>query len=158
MEADQLKGMAIISVSEGSRLGRVAEGLIDTAALRVGALRVEESGKSFVIPFELLKSIGSDAITVESSQVTQTDGGAFGGLVGVDNFKKLKVVDEGGNFVGTVSGVDIDTATGRLTGLTAHRGGVLGLGGTSTTISVDQVRGIGPDVLTVAVDGATAAP
>src|SRR4051794_38669118 len=156
MEADQLKGMAIISVSEGSRLGRVTESLIDTAALRVGALRVEESGKSFVIPFELLKSIGSDAITVESSQVTQTDGGAFGSLVGVGNFKKLKVVDEGGKFLGTVSGVDIDTATGRLTGLTAHRGGVLGLGGTSTTIGVDQVRGIGPDVLTVAVDGAAA--
>src|SRR3954453_2869459 len=158
MEADQLKGMAIISVSEGSRLGRVAEGLIDTAALRVGAIRVEESGKSFVIPFELLKSIGSDAITVESSQVTQTDGGAFGNLVGVSTFKKLKVVDEGGNFVGTVSGVDLDTTTGQLVGLTAHRGGVLGLGGTSTTLGVAQVRGVGPDVLTVAVGGEEEAP
>jgi sporulation protein YlmC with PRC-barrel domain len=152
MEADQLKGMAIISVSEGSRLGRVAEGLIDTAALRVGALRVTDSGKAFVIPFDLIKSIGNDAITVESSQVTQTDGGAFGGLMGLGDLKKLKVVDEGGTFLGTLSGVEIDTASGRLAGLTAHKGGMLGLGGSSTAIDVGQVRGIGPEVLTVAAE------
>jgi sporulation protein YlmC with PRC-barrel domain len=151
MEADKLKGMAIISVTEGSRLGRVADVLIDTAALRVGALRAEDSGKAFVIPFELLKNIGSDAITVESSQVTQTDGGAFGALVGLGDFKKLKVVDEGGSFLGTISGVELDVASGRLAGLTAHKGGMLGLGGTATAIEVGQVRGVGPEVLTVAV-------
>jgi sporulation protein YlmC with PRC-barrel domain len=141
--------MAIVSVAEGSRLGRVAEILIEPGALQIGAVRVEHEGQSFVIPFNLIKSIGSDAITVASSQVTQTDGGSFGTLVGLGDFKKLKVVDENGTLYGVVSSVEVDTATGAILNFAAHKGGVLGIGGTTTAMTTDRVRGIGPEVVTV---------
>jgi sporulation protein YlmC with PRC-barrel domain len=150
MDAEKLKGMAIVSVAEGSRLGRVADLLIDPAGLQVAALRIEHDGQNFVIPFNLLKNIGTDAITVESSHVTQQAGGSFGTMVGVGDFKKLKVVDEAGTLFGTLSGLELDPTTGRLVGLTAHKGGLLGLGGTTTPIDTAQVRGIGPEVLTIA--------
>ncbi len=159
MNIDKLKSMAIVSVTEGSRLGRVADVLIEPGALQIGAVKVEHEGQSFVIPFNLIKSIGSDAITVASSQVTQTDGGSFGTLVGLGDFKKLKVVDENGTLYGIVSNVEVDTATGKILSFAAHKGGMLGLGGTTTSIMTDQVRGIGPEVVTVsAAEMAEAAP
>lgn len=150
MDAEKLKGMSVVSVTEGTRLGRLADLLIDPAALQVAAVRIEEGRQSFVIPFGLLKSVGNDAITVESSQVTQAQGGTFSSLVGIADFKKLKVVDESGTFLGSVSTIDVDTTSGRILEMIAHKGGMLGLGGTNTTITADQVRGIGPEVVTVA--------
>lgn len=149
MNVDKLKGMAIVSVAEGSRLGRIDDVLIDPSALQIGAVKIEHDSQSFMIPFNLIKNIGSDAVTVESSQVTQADGGSFGTLVGINNFKKLKVVDEAGTLYGTVSSVEIDTPTGKITSFAAHKGGMLGLGGTTTAVAADQVRGIGPEVVTV---------
>jgi sporulation protein YlmC with PRC-barrel domain len=156
---DKLKSMAIVSVAEGSRLGRVADILLDPGALQIGAIKVEHDGQTFVMPFNLIKSIGADAITVASSQVTQTDGGSFGTLVGLQDFKKLKVVDENGTLYGIVSNVEVDTATGKVLSFAAHKGGMLGLGGTTTSVTAEQVRGIGPEVVTVsAADMAEVTP
>lgn len=154
MDAEKLKGMAIVSVSEGSRLGRVADLLIESATLKVAAVRIENGGQSYVIPYELLKNVGADAITVEGSRVTQAEGGAFSGLVGIGDFKKLKVVDEAGTLLGAVATLNIDTTSGQIVDMVAHRGGMLGLGGTNTTIVAERVRGIGPEVVTVAAEAA----
>lgn len=148
MDIEKLKGMAIVSVSEGSRLGRVEEILIDTSGLQIGALKIAHDGQQFMIPFPLIKSVGSDAITVESSQVTQA-GNAAGGLVSLREFKKLKMVDETGTLLGVVSSVDFDQLTGKLVQLSVRKGGMLGLGGTTTTVDTGQVRGIGREVITV---------
>ena len=158
MNIDKLKGMAIVSVAEGSRLGRVSDILIDTAALQIGAIKIAHEGQSFVIPFNLLKSIGADAITVENSNVTQADGGSFGAMVSVGDFKKLKVVDETGTLYGVISSIEIDEATGKLSEFTAHKGGMLGLGGTTTTVNAGQVRGVGPEVMTVSAAEMAEAP
>lgn len=152
MNGATLKGIAIVSIAEGSRLGRVDDLLIDTAQRQVVALHASEQGKRFIVPFQFVRNVGKDAVTVESSQVTQVDGQENHGanVVLLGDFLKLKVVDESGTFIGTVSQIDIDTANGQLLGLEAHRGGVLGLGGTTTTIAADQIRAIGQELLTIA--------
>lgn len=158
MNVEKLKGMSVVSVSEGSRLGRVADVLLEPRVLEIGAIKIEHEGQSFVIPYNLIKSVGTDAITVESSQATQTDGGSFGTLVGINDFKKLKVVDESGTLYGTIAHVEVDTATGKVGSFKAHKGGMLGLGGTTTEVTADQVRGIGPEVVTVSAAEMAEAP
>lgn len=152
MDADKLKGMAIISVAEGARLGRVDEVLFDTAGLRAGGLHASGEGQNFVVPFEQVKNIGADAVTVESSQVTQaaSKGATFDALTSLSALKKRKVVDETGALIGTVASLDIDPASGKITSITAHKGGVLGLGGASTVIDASSVHGVGPELLTIA--------
>ena len=156
MDIDKLKGMAIVSVSEGSRLGRVDDVLIDSSGMQIGALKIVHDRQQFMIPFNLIKSIGSDAITVESSQVTQAEGSASGALVSVRDFKKLKMVNEAGTLLGVLSNVDFDQQTGKIGQLSVHKGGLLGLGGKTTTIDTSQVRGIGRDVVTVSAEAAAA--
>ena len=156
MNIDKLKGMAIISVSEGARLGRVDDVLIDPSGIQIGALKIARDGQQFMIPFNLIKSIGSDAITVESSQVTQAGSATAGGLVGLRDFKKLKMVDEAGTLLGALAGVEFDQQNGRIVQLSVHKGGLLGLGGTTTAVDTSQVRGIGREVVTVSAEAAAA--
>lgn len=152
MRSTSLKGMAVVSIAEGSRLGRVDDLVIDTVERSIVALNCSDQGRRFIVPFQYVRNIGKDAITVESSQVTQVEGqGAQApNTLRLDDFLKLKTVDESGNLLGVVSQLDIDAATGRLVSLDVHKGGVLGLGGTTTTVAAEQVRAVGPELVTVA--------
>lgn len=160
MDADKLKGMAVISIAEGTRLGRVDDVLFDTQALRVAAIQASGDRQTFVVPFAGLKNIGADAVTVENSGVTQaaSKGGAFASFTGLGKLKGLKVVDSTGTFLGTISAVDLDEVGGRLLGINVHKGGVLGLGGTTTTIAAEAIRSVGPEIVTVAADSAALPP
>jgi sporulation protein YlmC with PRC-barrel domain len=151
MDASKLKGMAVVSLAEGTKLGTVARPLIDLAALRLVALQVKGDSGTFVIPFEQVRQVGTDAITVASSQVTQIPGtdSAATALLDLDQIGKLKVVDQAGTLLGTVAQLTIDAASGQISHLGAHKGGMLGMGGTTTPIPAQAILSVGPDLLTV---------
>ena len=151
MDAARLMGMAVVALAEGSKLGRVADLLFDPRALQLAALQVKSDDQTFMVPFEQVKHVGTDAVTVESSQVLQAAarGGAFGSLVDVGTLKRLKVVDESGTLLGTVHQLEVDQTTGRVLGMMVHKGGILGLRRTTTSIDAAAVRSIGADVITV---------
>ena len=158
MDAQRLKGMAVVALDDSTRLGRIEDLLFDPKTLQAVALRVRGEGQAFVIPFEEIKAIGADAVTVESTRVTQvaSQGGPFSALPGLDAIKKLKVIDENGTLLGLVSNVEIDETAGRARTLSVHKGGLLGLGGQTTTLSAEAVRSIGPELITVAAGAASA--
>jgi sporulation protein YlmC with PRC-barrel domain len=158
MDASTIKGLAVVSMSEGTNLGRVDDVLIGPQGLRVVGLRVSGPDQTFAIPFDKIAHIGADAVTVESSRVTQmmSTGDVLSGLPGLSEFTKLKVVDAAGALVGVVAGLDIDVATGRLLSLAVRKGGMLGMGVTTTTVSADAVQTIGPELITLTGGGAAA--
>ena len=158
MDADTLNGLAIVAIADGVRLGRVSDILFAPQPLAMVALQVQGDSGSFVVPLERVHQIGSDAITVQDSSVTQapSNGGALGGLLPLSAVHKLKVVDEAGTYLGTIKTADVDPASGRVTALQAHKGGLLGLGGTTTPVEAGLIRSVGPELVTVA--GASAAP
>jgi sporulation protein YlmC with PRC-barrel domain len=151
MDAHTLKSMAIVSLHEGTKLGYVEEPLIDLAARQVVALQVRGESGTFIVPFDQIAAVGADAITVASSQATQTPstGGVTDGLRNLDALRKLKIVDHAGTLLGTISRVDIDPTTGAITQFTAHTGGMLGLGGTTTPVDTRAIVSVGPELLTV---------
>ena len=63
MDAHTLKGMAIVSVQQGTKLGHVEQPLLDLAARKVVALQVKGESGTFIVPFNAVASVGSDAIT-----------------------------------------------------------------------------------------------
>lgn len=151
MDAHTLKSMAIVSVQEGTKLGYVEEPLLDLAARKVVALQVRGESGTFIVPFDEVASVGTDAITVESSAATQalSTGGMADGLGTLDALRKLKVVDHAGTVLGTISRVEIDPASGAITQLAVHMGGMLGMGGTTTTIDARAIVSVGPELMTV---------
>ena len=129
---------------------------IDLPALRLVALQVQGDVGTFVIPFDQVKQIGADAITVASSQVTQIPGtdSAAHALLDLDQISKLKVVDQAGTFLGTLAQLTIDGTSGQVTALGAYKGGMLGMGGTTPPIPPQAILSVGPDLLTVEMGAA----
>lgn len=160
MHANDLKDMAVVSLEEGTKLGRVEQPMFDLAARQLGALQVKGEEGIFILPFTQIQSIGTDAITVTSSQVTQTpsSGGQTDALLDLQALKKLKIVDQAGTFLGTLSEVDVDPLSGQITRLTAHKGGLLGMGGTTTTLESTAIVMVGQDLLTVTAETAPTPP
>ena len=152
MKASELKNKAVVSMADGVQIGRVEDVLFDTAALRVAALVLTTSGGRSVLPFAAVRSLGPDAVTVESATLTraQADQPGAGNLLrSLTDLIGLKAVNREGANVGEVRDVIIEQATGALTELEAHSGGMLGLGGTGVTIPASAIRGIGPELVTV---------
>jgi sporulation protein YlmC with PRC-barrel domain len=153
MNAETIKGLAVVSISTGARLGRVEDVVFDPQALRVAALRVSAAGQQALIPFDKVRALGSDAVTVPNDDVTQWDKpeGPLATMMGLDDLAKCKVVDEAGTLVGTIGAVEIDPQDGRITQLQARQGGVLGIGRTTETIAASEISSIGPDIVVIAV-------
>jgi sporulation protein YlmC with PRC-barrel domain len=151
VNANALKGLAVVSLREGTKLGAIDQPLFDMTTRQLGALAVSGDAGDFIVPFPQIQQIGSDAVTVTSSQVTQTPstGSTLGALLSLHDLKKLKVVDQTGTLLGTIHDVDVDLVSGQITQLTAHKGGLLGVGGTSTPIEATAILMVGPELLTV---------
>jgi sporulation protein YlmC with PRC-barrel domain len=162
MKASDLKGMAVISLGEGTKLGEVDQPLFDLPNRRICALHVKGDSGIAVLPFEAIERIGDDAITVVTSRVTQTPGidSSGQGLLDLEALRKLKIVNQDGTFLGKLSDVEFDPRDGQVTHLAAHKGGVLGMGGTTTPIGTNASLAAGREPLTVyanAKDGESSA-
>src|SRR5688500_13152321 len=64
MDAKALNGMAVVSLEEGTKLGAIEQPLFDMATRQLGALEVAGDAGRFVVPFDQIRQIGSDAVTV----------------------------------------------------------------------------------------------
>jgi sporulation protein YlmC with PRC-barrel domain len=151
MNASDLKGMAVVSLGEGTKLGEVDQPLFDLPNRRMCALHVKGDSGIAVLPFEAIERIGSDAITVVTSRVTQTPGidSSSQGLLDLEALRKLKIVNQDGTFLGKLSDIEFDPRDGYVTHLTAHKGGMLGMGGTTTPIGTNASLAAGRELLTV---------
>src|SRR6476620_213423 len=136
MNTEKLKGVAVVAMGEGTKLGAIDHALFDPLTLDLQALQVTGDGQTFVIPWGLVQAVGADAVMVARSSVTQTaaKGGTFGNLVNIRALQRLKVVDAAGTFVGTISDVEPDAITGRVLRISVSKGGFLGRFGETSTI------------------------
>jgi sporulation protein YlmC with PRC-barrel domain len=153
MKASALKSMAVVSMADGLQIGRVEDVLFDTSNLRVAALALTTSGGQSVLPFSSVHRIGTDAVTVETTNAAQAAVATAPGnaLRHLSDMIGLKIVNGEGSYLGDVREVLIDEVVGGIVELEAHRGGMLGLGGTSVRVLASDIRGIGPDLVTANV-------
>jgi uncharacterized protein YrrD len=92
MDAAELTGKAVISVTTGAWLGRVDDVLFEAGLLALAALRVSAAGQQALIPFAQVQSLGSDAVIVHGDDVAQwiSPSTAAEGLIALDALKSYK--------------------------------------------------------------------
>lgn len=144
----ELDKKAVVSVSDGLKVGTVKDLLIDTTTLAATDLLVSGDSGLGRVPIENIKEIGQDAIMIESSQevLWATSKASFPGRRAKE-LLGLPVLDSKGNVVGSVH--ELDFLDFRITALNVHSGGVLGIGATNKRIPAEEIRGIGPKLITV---------
>jgi len=163
MNASSLKDMPVVSMADGAKLGTVKDVMFDPSKLRAARLILVMAGGESLLPFGSVRSIGADAIMVETTTTSSglTMEGALQGLCGLDDLVGLPILSGEGTHLGQLTDVAIDPGDGHITGLAVHRGGLLGIGGTRVTIEGSAIRGIGPKFVTVetsTLGGHTPAP
>lgn len=132
----ELAGRSVLDISSATTIGRVVHGVLDPGRGAVIALRLDKtSGPGTVLPWESIKAIGPDAITVEAADLVREPTGRSeqraveGGLDPIGR----RVLTDRGVEIGSVVDLRVDDASGSIERVvTSEReldgGAVVGLG------------------------------
>jgi len=127
-KSKQLLNLPVFSLEEGQQIGKVKGLVIDPARKAVVALIIEEKGRlkeQKFIPFNQLRSIGEDAITVERGNYLQK-GATLPEILKLTKDKVevlgTRIVLENGTILGHVDEFYIDLQTGEIVGLEFSEG------------------------------------
>jgi uncharacterized protein YrrD len=132
MKTTHVKGLSVVSIGTGEKLGNVSEILLDSNADRITALAVETGGGGGMLSSQPsdtkwlaaddVHAIGPDALTVRDASVLSDAGGDSSATTAISLLMDEKVVTEGGTFVGKVVAVEIDPTSLAVTGLEVSSG------------------------------------
>ena len=148
-----LLGMAVVTIQEGIRLGTVKGVELDATAGRIAYLHVHgaETRADGVLPWESVRTVGADAITVESLAVVQEAIPAAERDRVTPDVGDRPVMTESGTHLGRVTGYDVDETTGRIERYHVATGGFIGrLTHREISFPPAAVRAFGPDAMVVA--------
>jgi uncharacterized protein YrrD len=148
-----LLDMPLVTVREGIGLGKLQGVAVDTAEGRIRYLCFDgaETRSDGVLPWEAVRTVGKDAITIDSLEsVQETLPAADRDRVSL-HLGDRPVVSEGGNRLGKVVGYDIDELTGQVETYHISTGGFFGrLVNSERTFTRAQVLTLGEDAIIVA--------
>ena len=119
MRAEDILKLKVMDIGSGTTIGSATGILIDADKKHVVALQIGGSLLSCpdYLPFESIKSIDNDVLTISSSKVL-VDQEEFKTFRLVGNLNGRKVFTEDGKDLGTVHGFDVDTRNGDITFIT----------------------------------------
>ena len=122
MRADELKGRAVVTLADATRIGRIDDVLFDASYHDVLGFRVKAGAfhRAEALPRASVRAIGADAITVaDHSAVNSPDRFAeLEGAQALSDIEHTKVVTEGGALLGSIASVELDDNAERVLGYT----------------------------------------
>ena len=155
MNSKHVRGLAVVSIADGAKVGSLDRAYLDPAlkqivgfALASGGGLLGSSEPAMTIDTDEIHSLGPDAMTVDSATAARgvRTSSSAETLVDLDDLTKRKVLTEGGTLVGNLVSVDFDERTFRLTHVEASPGFFK----SNKHVPIDQVISIGHDLVVVA--------
>jgi uncharacterized protein YrrD len=152
-EFDDLKNVPVVSNSAAREIGRVKEALFNPAENALYGLVVtpaEKDGPVLLIPFRGIRSIGKDAITIESLNVAEPfdDNVQAQEISGAGGYRSgMNVMTESGESVGKV-----DKVTIKEDGTVASYHSTTGFFGSKHDIEPSEVKSGSKDMLVISDD------
>jgi uncharacterized protein YrrD len=154
-----LRGLAIVSIANGSKVGSTDDFYFDPsanpAANSIRGLRVKTGMFSHrALPASAINAIGQDAITIDNEEmlIHEKDEADYATLPLGQNLFSYKVMSEGGTVIGTVGNVLLDVTTPKTLHVYAFElaGGLRSrMSGHYSTFYAQQVIRYGQDVLII---------
>ena len=112
MKASDLKGRAVVTLSDAIKVGRVTDVLFDAEYRQVLGFRIKAGtfSRQEAVSRANVTGVGHAAVTVRSPDVINVED-RLSDLVGAVPFSRArgtKVVTEGGELLGTISEIELD--------------------------------------------------
>jgi uncharacterized protein YrrD len=150
--AKELKGLAVVDVSGGKRLGRIDEVVVSPDDLRVLGFVMKEGGlmshHELVVTADRVRSMGPDAVTVEGDVALEAEQASEELLAARSGERPLvgaKAVTEDGALLGEIVDLSLDPDSMRIAAVTL-RGGLTSSG---DAIPAERIASVGPDAVIV---------
>lgn len=113
----ELKGRPVLDLSSATTVAHIGSGILDPSRAAVAGFRLNKStGPGDVLPWEAIKAVGPDAITVESaSNLRSATGRAEQRAVEMSiDPVGMQIITEQGRAIGDALDLQIDESTGNL--------------------------------------------
>ncbi len=151
MKISTLIEKPVVSMADGEVIGHVQDFHIDVEGLSATALIIGGPNGPGILPLNIIKNFGADAIIMENTNAIQWTTGRNSAAAGreASTLKKLPVVDGAGDTVGELYDISLDLPGGQITFLHVSKGGIFGVGGHKEDVPTINIRKIGPTMITV---------
>lgn len=112
MKASDLKGRAVVTLSDAAKVGQIDDILFDADLRRVLGIRIKRGtfGKTEAVTRTNVSAVGVDAVTLPSPDVINDEGRhvELQGASSLAQAQRTKVVTEGGRLLGTIGELTLD--------------------------------------------------
>lgn len=112
MHASDLRGRAVVTLADAAKVGTVDDVLFDAQYRRVLGFRVKKSlmGKE-AVPRTKVQSVGADALIISVPEAVNAEKRftELASATSLKDFTGTKVISEGGDYVGTIRDVELDS-------------------------------------------------
>ncbi|MDQ5825692.1 MAG: PRC-barrel domain-containing protein [Chloroflexota bacterium] len=134
MKFSELKGRAVVSLEDASKIGEVQDLMIEPGTRRIISLKVKTGmfSSARLVPATDVKNVGADAVTISAHAASTADqqGHANGSTEGTQALVKLtgilgnKVVTDAGTFVGELHDILLEWVDLTITGYEVRESGM----------------------------------
>ncbi|HEU5434057.1 MAG TPA: PRC-barrel domain-containing protein [Thermomicrobiales bacterium] len=145
MNTNDVTGLPVINIIDGTKVGTIAHIYLDLAAQQVVGFAIAPDGGWFggkmepapTIAASAVRSLGADALTIDDLVAAHAAwvGATYGALLTVDQVAGRPVVTASGADLGHLTAVDFDAETFALTGIEVSSG----MFRTTTRLPIDQL-------------------
>lgn len=148
MRADELKGRAVVTLTDATKIGSIDDVLFDAHFRTVLGFRVKTSLlRHEALPRTGISAIGVDAVTVADHAAVNSEDrfSELAGAVPLDNARHMKVVTDNGELLGVVAAVELDDTVEHVLAYTLEAPLVDRIRGHAPQIRADDVTRMGAD-------------
>ena len=142
MRFTELVGRPVMDLATATGVGHIDDAIVDPSNRRiVGFVLKKTPAKADWLPWEQVKALGADAVTVETAEAIVDRGAVAGHPLRADKIIGGRVLTNQGWELANLADVELDPATGEVTGLvpadgaTLPSGDLVGIGRYATVVN-----------------------
>jgi uncharacterized protein YrrD len=155
MDIKTLKGIAVVSIDDGARLGAINDALFDLEDRCVRAFIVGDGGlfggSTRILDMSDVQSIGADAVMIGSRDLLKADRDdtRYQTFANMGAVTSLRVVSQSGDLVGNLATIHVETSDGKFSDIEVSRHGLLGAFQAKIVVPAESVISFGRDVAVI---------
>ncbi len=156
MKASDLKGRAVVTLNDATKVGHIDDVLFDAAYRRVLGFRVKKGtfGRAEALPRASVSAVGRDAVTAAGPDALNAEDrfAELAEAAALSQARGTKVVTEGGDFLGTIAEVDVDDEARAVTAYTLSASLLKRIQHHEPAIEADEVLRLGEGGIMIVPD------